>query len=166
MKELFLLRGLPGAGKSTLAKSLMTNYKEHYYREADMYFIDKNGDYKFDPSQLKEAHAWCQEEVSSLIKAQYERITVSNTFTQEWEMQPYFDLAEKYGYRVYSLIVENRHGGVNEHGVPEEKLVQMKNRFEIQLLPVKEIKLEDVFNDEKKEKLKEFIKEHKDGKSK
>lgn len=28
----------------------------------------------------------------------------------------------------------------------------------------KEIKLEDVFNDEKKEKLKEFIKEHKDGK--
>jgi hypothetical protein len=64
------------------------------------------------------------------------------------------------------LIVENRHGGVNEHGVPEEKLVQMKNRFEVQLLPVKEIKLEDVFNDEKKEKLKEFIKEHKDGKSK
>jgi hypothetical protein len=48
-------------------------------------------------------------------------------------MQPYFDLAEKYGYRVYSLIVENRHGGVNEHGVPEEKLVQMKKRFEIQL---------------------------------
>jgi hypothetical protein len=34
------------------------------------------------------------------------------------------------------------------------------------LLPAKEIKLEDVFNDEKKEKLKEFIKEHKDGKSK
>ena len=28
----------------------------------------------------------------------------------------------------------------------------------------KEIKLEDVFNDENKEKLKEFIKEHKDGK--
>jgi predicted kinase len=133
MKELFLLRGLPGSGKSTLAKSLMTNYKEHYYREADMYFIDKNGDYKFDPSQLKEAHTWCQEEVSSLIEAQYERITVSNTFTQEWEMQPYFDLAEKYGYRVHSLIVENRHGGVNEHGVPEEKLVQMKQRFEIKL---------------------------------
>jgi hypothetical protein len=48
-------------------------------------------------------------------------------------MQPYYDLAEKYGYRVYSLIVENRHGGVNEHGVPEEKLEQMKQRFEIKL---------------------------------
>jgi hypothetical protein len=48
-------------------------------------------------------------------------------------MQPYYDLAEKYGYRVYSLIVENRHGGVNEHGVPQETLEKMKNRFEIKL---------------------------------
>jgi hypothetical protein len=48
-------------------------------------------------------------------------------------MKPYFDLAEKHGYRVYSLIVENRHGGVNEHGVPEDKLEIMKNRFEISL---------------------------------
>jgi hypothetical protein len=62
-----------------------------------------------------------------------ERLIVSNTFTQQWEMKPYFDLAEKNGYRVYSLIVENRHGGVNEHGVPVEKLEQMKNRFNIKL---------------------------------
>jgi hypothetical protein len=46
-------------------------------------------------------------------------------------MKPYFDLAEKHGYRVYSLIVENRHGGVNEHEVPEDKLEIMKKRFEI-----------------------------------
>jgi hypothetical protein len=62
-----------------------------------------------------------------------ERIVVSNTFTQEWEMTPYFELAEKYGYRVHSLIVENRHGGVNEHGVPEDKLGLMKKRFEVKL---------------------------------
>jgi hypothetical protein len=42
-------------------------------------------------------------------------------------------LAEKHGYRVYSLIVENRHDGVNEHGVPEDKLKIMKNRFEVKL---------------------------------
>jgi hypothetical protein len=29
--------------------------------------------------------------------------------------------------------VENRHGGVNEHGVPTDKLEQMKNRFNIKL---------------------------------
>ena len=60
-------------------------------------------------------------------------IIVSNTFTQEWEMEAYFDLAKQWNYRVTSLIVENRHGGVNIHGVPDDKLEQMKNRFEIKL---------------------------------
>lgn len=131
-KELFLLRGLPGSGKSTLAKSIGG---VHY--EADMYFM-KDGKYQFDVTSLRDAHSWCQTQVSNamilnLATKINERIVVSNTFTQEWEMQQYYDLANKYGYRVHSLIVENRHGGVNEHGVPEDKLKIMKNRFEISL---------------------------------
>ena len=132
MKELFLLRGLPGSGKSTLAKSL-----NGIHVEADQFFII-DGEYTFDASKLKEAHNDCLTRVKSYMyifssKETSERIVVSNTFTQEWEMKPYFDIAEKYGYRVTSLIVENRHGGINEHGVPVDKLEQMKNRFEIQL---------------------------------
>jgi predicted kinase len=131
MKELFLLRGLPGSGKSTLAKMLVGD-KDYCHKEADMYFIDENGEYKFDVTKLRDAHAWCLEEVEFLMKYEH-KVVLSNTFTQEWEMQPYYDLAKKYGYRVHSLIVENRHGGVNEHGVPEEKLEIMKNRFEVKL---------------------------------
>ena len=131
MKELFLLRGLPGSGKSTLAKMLVGD-KDYCHTEADMYFVDGDGNYNFKPSEIKDAHAWCQEEVEFLMKYEH-RIVVSNTFTQEWEMQPYYDLAKEYGYRVYCLIVENRHGGVNEHGVPEESLDKMKKRFEISL---------------------------------
>ena len=132
MKELFLLRGLPGSGKSTLAKSL-----GGIHIEADQYFM-VDGEYKFDGSKIKLAHNYCQSQTGAWMgsngeQVNVDRIVVSNTFTQEWEMQPYFEMAEKYGYRVYSLIVENRHGGVNEHGVPEEKLKQMKNRFEIKL---------------------------------
>jgi predicted kinase len=128
MKELFLLRGVPGSGKTALANSIGGTWVE-----ADHYFLNENGDYEFDASKLKYAHKWCQDSVEESMSFQSIKITVSNTFTQEWEMQPYFDLAEKYGYRVYSLICENRHSGVNQHGVPEEKLVQMKNRFEIKL---------------------------------
>lgn len=133
MKELFLLRGLPGSGKSTLAERI-----GGIHIEADMFFM-KDGEYHFDVTKLKEAHQWCQEGVEKSMvglnnpKITTQRIIVSNTFTMEWEMQPYYDLAEKYGYRVYSLIVENRHSGINSHGVPEEKLVQMKSRFEISL---------------------------------
>jgi len=132
MNELFLLRGLPGSGKSTLAKSL-----GGFHVEADMYFIN-DGEYKFDGSKIKDAHEWCQNEVNTAMILNHttgvnKRIVVSNTFTQEWEMKSYTDLAESYDYRVYSLIVENRHGGVNEHGVPKDKLEQMKNRFEVKL---------------------------------
>ena len=127
MKELFLLRGLPGSGKSTLAKSLAGCHVE-----ADMFFM-KGDEYKFDVSKLSEAHKFCQNKTASYMYTNWPRVVVSNTFTQEWEMQPYYELAEKYGYKVYSLIVENRHGGINEHGVPEEKLEQMKNRFEVKL---------------------------------
>ena len=128
MKELFLLRGVPGAGKSTLANSIGGTWVE-----ADIYFTNIEGEYEFDASELKQAHKWCYDVVEETMNFQSDKIVVSNTFTQEWEMQPYFDLAEKYGYRVYSLIVENRHLGINSHGVPEEKLVQMKNRFQISL---------------------------------
>ena len=136
MKELLLLRGLPGSGKSTLAKTLVGH--DFLICEADQYFM-QDGEYKFDAAKLYNAHEYCRNMVEiymkdSLLNEQfYRQIAVSNTFTQEWEMEAYYKLAEKYGYRVYSLIVENRHGGVNEHGVPADKLEQMKNRFEIKL---------------------------------
>lgn len=129
MKEIFLLRGIPGCGKSTLAKSL-----GGLHIEADMYFVDnETGEYKFNARDLPRAHNWCNDVVEHWMEENEERIVVSNTFTQEWEMGEYFKLAEKYGYKVFSLIVENRHGGVNEHGVPKEKLEQMKDRFSIKL---------------------------------
>lgn len=140
MKKLFLLRGLPGSGKSTLAESLASGAGSAHF-EADMFFV-KDGEYKFDSTQLKNAHNWCRDEVEYAMQFGYRgnpvnsplgNIIVSNTFTQEWEMKPYYELAEKYGYVVFSLIVENRHGGVNEHGVPKDKLEQMKNRFEVKL---------------------------------
>lgn len=98
-----------------------------------MYFVERDGNYKFNPSKLKEAHEWCREEIEFVMKYDHPVVAVSNTFTQEWEMKPYYKLAEKYGYMVISLIVENRHNGVNDHGVPEDKLTLMKKRFEISL---------------------------------
>jgi predicted kinase len=132
-KKLFLLRGLPGSGKSSLAKSLSNATTGHV--EADMYFM--NGSiYEFDASKLKEAHQWCKDVVEGWMAPEIgylDTIIVSNTFTQEWEMKPYYELAEEYGYVVFSLVVENRHGGINEHGVPDETLEKMENRFQLKL---------------------------------
>lgn len=127
MKKLFLLRGLPGSGKSTLAKSL-----GGVHLEADMFFM-KDGEYKFNASELKMAHEWCQTMAWGKMRDSNPVIVVSNTFTQEWEMKPYYESAERFGYTVFSLVVENRHGGVNEHGVPDATLEKMENRFQLKL---------------------------------
>ena len=132
MKTLFLLRGLPGAGKSTMAKSIGA-----IYFEADMFFMEGN-EYKFDATKLRHAHSWCQDQARIAMKNANAgigdtRIAVANTFTQSWEMKPYYDMAKEYGFTVFSIVVENRHGGVNIHGAPEEVLDKMEERFELKL---------------------------------
>lgn len=127
-KVLFIVRGLPGSGKTTLAKQLTANVFE-----ADHYFYDNDGNYNFIPSEIKEAHKECQEFVGHAMESNIEKIAVSNTFTQEWEMKPYINLAKEHGYKVFTIVVENRHGGINVHNVPEDKIEQMANRFEIKL---------------------------------
>ena len=131
-KILYLVRGVPGSGKSTFAKSLGGS---HF--EADMFFM-VDGEYKFDGSKLREAHEWCQNSVNTAMLLNHTaglnpKIVVSNTFTQEWEMKSYIDMAKDWGYTVFTIIVENRHGGINTHGVPEDKLEIMRNRFELKL---------------------------------
>ena len=137
-KILYIVRGIPGSGKSTFAKMLVG--EDFLVCEADKYFIDKEtGEYNFDFTKIKEAHKFCQDTVESYMKDSlvndqfYREIAVSNTFTQECEMRPYFDLAKNYEYKVFSIVVENRHGGTNQHEVPEEVLTKMRERFEITL---------------------------------
>lgn len=137
MKSLVLLRGLPGSGKSTFAHFI---WEKNVICEADQYFVDeKTGEYQFDATQLRQAHDWCRSKVENMMTINqktpgfYPEIVVSNTFTQDWELEPYYKLAEQYGYIVFSLVVENRHGGVNQHDVPQETIEKMRKRFTLKL---------------------------------
>jgi predicted kinase len=130
-KNLILVRGVSGSGKTTFAELMSWNPAAPVFAADDYFMVD--GEYKFDGSKLKDAHADCQKRTENAMNAEFEKIFVANTFTREWEMKAYYDLAEKYGYRVYSIVVENRHDGVNEHGVPEEAVQGMRDRFEIKL---------------------------------
>lgn len=127
-KELILLRGIPGSGKSTLANIIAGSDGDAF--AADDYFdLFNNGE--FNGALLRDAHDWCKDMVCEMMESDSNKIVVHNTFTREWEMQDYYRLASIYGYRVHSLIVENRHEGTSVHGVPEDKIQQMKDRFEI-----------------------------------
>jgi tRNA uridine 5-carbamoylmethylation protein Kti12 len=133
--DLILLRGIPGSGKTTLGevilRSLISDQPDVI--SADDFFVNSEGSYIFDATKLKEAHNDCQLRCANKMKLEINKIVVANTFTQTWEMDIYYEMAERYGYRVHSIIVENRHGNENVHGVPEDKIKKMKDRFEIKL---------------------------------
>ena len=120
-QTLHIIRGIPGSGKSTFAKTL--NIPDHY--EADMWF-EKNS-IKFDGSLLKKAHAWCQEMVEKAL-SEGRDVVVSNTFTKKWEMAPYLEMAKKYNVDVVQKIMEGR--WQNIHGCPEDVVRKMEARFE------------------------------------
>jgi len=127
MKKLTLVRGVSGSGKTTFA-----NHISDKVVSADDYFLDESGDYCFDADKLHSAHRYCAGKTESIMQTNKD-VAVANTFTREWEMKKYYELAEKYGYMVFSVIVENRHKGKNVHNVPEDALIKQKERFKVSL---------------------------------
>ena len=123
---LFLVRGIPGSGKSTKARQLLMEGLADVHFEADMYF-EVNGEYVFDPSKIKDAHAWCQKETDAAL-ATGKRVVVSNTFVKKWEASTYFDLAAKHGVDVEVIVATGNYQNV--HGVPAEVLLRMKENWE------------------------------------
>lgn len=128
-KTLVLIRGIPGSGKTTLAKELADGVIEHPHFETDNFFTNPyTGEYRFKPELIKVAHQWCQSLVFKALLDECPKVIVSNTFTELWELEPYLNMAKDHGYEVEIVTVEGRYKNV--HGVPDEKVRQMEQRFQ------------------------------------
>ncbi len=132
IEEVFILRGLPGSGKSDFAKALAGDAGDDVICEADAYMY-KDGKYDFNPKKLGICHKLCMDKFKRLIHSRESRVIVSNTSTKTREFKEYKKYAEENGYRVTVVIVENRHGNTSIHDVPEESMNAMRERFQIQL---------------------------------
>lgn len=121
---LYIIRGIPGSGKTTLAKKLApdSNYA------ADDYFYDSEGNYKFDVTKLDAAHKWCYKSVENAMINGVPVIAVNNTFVRKWEYADYIEMAEKLGYRPVEIICRGNFGSV--HNVPSAKIKSMAQNFE------------------------------------
>ena len=133
-RTLILLRGLPGAGKSTLAE-ILNEHGKYPVHAVDHYFTDdQTGAYTFDFSKNHLAYNQCIENTRSSMETPFEKIFVDNTFTMDWEMEPYFKLANEFQYRIFVITVENRHGNSNIHDIRREQLEKMADKFKVKLI--------------------------------
>ncbi len=140
MPNLLIIRGLPGSGKSTFAKSILDVsddcalvrksfnnivYTHHY--EADMFF-ENNGEYNFNKTYISFAHDWCYNNVlKSLLNGN--NTIVSNTFIKFWELEKYLDFV---GFIPdISITVVELHTQFNGiHNVPIATIKKMKANWE------------------------------------
>jgi len=135
---LVILRGLPGSGKSTLAKKIEETVmlQDTVICSADRFFEGPNGyEYKKDLQGI--AHTVCQIRVEYFMQKGRPVIILDNTNIKNKAMVPYIDLAEKFNYSVYYILV----GGLTpqdiecyaqrqQHGVPLEHIERMASEFE------------------------------------
>ena len=132
MNTLLILRGIPGAGKSTLAETLQQTARA-IVCSVDEYFTDEQGNYVFHHLDNHKAYAACQERARGAMEAQEPLVVLDHTNTMEWEMEPFFKLAESFHYRVQVCTVENRHQGKSVHAIPDEQLEKMKAKYRLVL---------------------------------
>ena len=139
---LFLIRGLPGSGKDTLAARLkgpgLAPSSIVRIHSADDFFMSHNQNwtkhpfetvgprhrrratppttYNFDPKKLPQAHKACQEDCDASLEDGYD-VAICNTFSCRWELQPYLDLAKKHDATV--IVMDLFDAGLTDEELAE-----------------------------------------------
>ncbi|MEP7264561.1 MAG: AAA family ATPase [Bacteroidota bacterium] len=130
---LILLRGLPGSGKSSVADLLSENGR-YPVLSVDDYFTDEQRNYSFRFDENHLAYKHCEERTQNYMLNKQEKIFLDNAFTLEWEMEPYFRMAAENSYFIFVLTVENRGHNKNIHGITDDQLQKMAEKYKVVLL--------------------------------
>jgi len=143
-RVLIIVRGLPGAGKSTAASSFGVPVREADQYDG-LYTYHEDGTVEFNGMNMVDgvpmvshAHAWCQSKVREDLglAAAPPVAVVANTFVQGWEFTPYLEMAREAGARV--VVIDCYDGGMddatlaarNVHGVPEFAIARMRSNWD------------------------------------
>jgi hypothetical protein len=119
---MFILRGLPGSGKSGFATKLVQKFGELVtICSADSFFYKKVEDpagfrmidpglgletpttfyeYQFNPALLGQAHNKCFCDAFDACQESKPLVVIDNTNSQHWEYRHYELIAKKFGYEV------------------------------------------------------------------
>ncbi len=133
---LYIIRGLQGSGKSTLARDLRRQNKVDAILEIDDFWIDVYGTYKYIHEQREESHIWLRRRVDVFLRSGL-NVAVPEVFERKAEVDSYTIFAKMYDIK-YTIIMARTpwHDNPtlllerNVHGVPVERLLQLRNEWE------------------------------------
>lgn len=127
MNKLIILRGLPGAGKSTLVSKLEidNNIKAVICSADDFFYFGKDKikeNYKYDINLARKAHFSCKEKCIKALKNNESLIIIDNTNIKYKEYKDYITLGSAYNYEIeiHAIVGMKPEDSfnLNEHNVP------------------------------------------------
>ena len=132
-KVVYIMRGVPGSGKSTIAAEMARTFDGKVH-STDEYFTDESGQYSFDRSRIKEAHQKNFEAFQTSLQQELPVVIVDNTNIKRWEFENYVKIAQESGYAIREINAPTPELeealARNLHGVPEEAIRRMLEGFE------------------------------------
>jgi tRNA uridine 5-carbamoylmethylation protein Kti12 len=136
-KHVYLMRGIPGQGKSTIAQTLLAGVRPEetgVIVSADHFFVKPDGTYDFNPKLLHMAHGLCQSKYLSALQSGTNVIVVDNTNVRRRDFWFYQTNAEENEYSFFEIHVGNFDVETsvtrNQHAVPREAIEKMISRWE------------------------------------
>lgn len=138
--NLYIMRGIPGSGKSTMARHILAQSLSEGADGAifstDDYFMSPQGDYVFDPVKLAAAHAWNQDRAVRAMD-KLDTIIIDNTNILKAHYANYVAEAKARGYRINIVTVGSFDPDFvqecamrNTHRVPLHTIQRMAQNFE------------------------------------
>lgn len=149
--QIKILRGLPGSGKNYYIEQLKKDGKIVFECSADLFFVDKDGVYMFDPKRIGEAHKYSKDtfwyhlkiwnrfladpvgNIEIIERYKNHVLICNNTNTTLLEMDPYITMCDIFEHP-YEIIWMKCSAETsierNVHNVPEETIRRMAKRFE------------------------------------
>lgn len=139
-RDVVILRGLPGAGKSTWAGRQNLGNCNPIICSADEYFMNAKSEYVYEAKKVAAAHVACYKKFvqacTVLAESQSDLVIVDNTNTLAHEIAPYYMHALSVGMKVqvfefWCTIQESV--ARNMHLVPIKAITALKNNLNIPL---------------------------------
>jgi len=153
-KFVFIMRGIPGSGKSTAAEFLGST-EDSYIKiidcvkyvmnksdnkiiaaihSTDQYLVNEDGEYEYDKKKIQQNHNLNYKDFVSSLRNKVDKVIVDNTNIKKRDFKRYVTAAYDYGYAVLIISVPPPSVGEavarNVHSVPSDVVKRMYNEWE------------------------------------
>lgn len=126
-RKVFIVRGVPGSGKTTLAKGIAKKYNTEEF-EADHYLLNSEGKYEYDKNKLARAHSKCITEGFKHLQRN-NTVVFANTFIHKSDIEFYAKYMKEQGIKAEVYIIQSNFAGKSLHNVPEEAVEKMRKEM-------------------------------------